>query len=330
MDLALKYRPKTFDDVVGQNFITEILSRQIKTNTQKNAYLFCGAYGCGKTTCARIFANELNHGEADPIEIDGASNNGVENIRALINDAQQSAVDADYKVYIIDEAHMITTQGWNAALKLIEEPPLHCVFIFCTTNPEKMPSTILSRVQRFDFKKVSIKLISDRLEYIIKHEGGIIYDKNALDRIAVLSDGHLRNAIKILDTCLDVDKNISLELVESLFGLVKQETVNKIVIGLINKDLNGCINEYNHSKSASFDGVKLYDAVLNEALRSLINIKTNDMNTYILSNTLKTQNAAFVANALKTIVDNMYENRKFMSAENADTITQYIFVRCCQ
>ena len=121
------------------------------TKLWHNAYLFCGPAGCGKTTAARIFANEINNGEGSPIEIDAASNNGVDNIRALITDAQQSAIDCEYKIYIIDEVHMLTTAAWNAALKLIEEPPLNTVFIFCTTNPEKIPDTYYLRVQRFDF-----------------------------------------------------------------------------------------------------------------------------------------------------------------------------------
>lgn len=330
MDLALKYRPKTFEDVVGQNFITNILSKQIKTNTHKNAYLFCGAHGCGKTTCARIFSNEINNKEEQAIEIDGASNNGVDNIRALIEDAQQSSIDCDYKVYIIDEAHMITIQGWNAALKLIEEPPLHCIFIFCTTNPEKIPNTILSRVQRFDFKKIPIDTISNRLIYILNSENINTFDKKALHKISILSNGHMRDAIKILESCLDVNTNITLDLVETLFGLVKQESIDKILASMIDCNFEECIAEYNHCKSMSFDGLKLYDALFAESLQLLIDIATNNMNTHNITNYLKTRDNANITKQLKNISNNMYETKKSTNKDNADVMLQYEMIRCCQ
>jgi len=311
MDLALKYRPKTFDDVIGQDFITNILSKQIKTKTHKNAYLFCGAHGCGKTTCARIFSNEINHGEGQPIEIDGASNNGVDNIRALIEDAQQSSIDCDYKVYIIDEAHMITTAGWNAALKLIEEPPLHCVFIFCTTNPEKIPNTILSRVQRFDFGKISNNLITARLKYILDNEHDYTYEIDALNKLAILSQGHMRDAIKLLDSCIDVDDNVSLDLVESTFGLIKQESINKIIDCLMVKNFDECIKEYEHCQLKSFDGIKLFDAILSNILDKIINNASNEQ-------------------LRKNMCNIFYENRKIANKDNADTILKYCFIKCCE
>jgi len=326
MDLALKYRPKTFEDVVGQHFVTEILKKQIETHTNKNSYLFCGAHGCGKTTCARIFANEINHNQGQPIEIDGASNNGVDNIRALISDAQMSAVDADYKCYIIDEAHMITTAGWNAALKLVEEPPLHCIFIFCTTNPEKIPSTILSRVQRFDFKKIPVTQIAGRLAFILLKENISTFEKEALNRIAVLSDGHMRDAIKILDSCLDVDKNITVELVESLFGLVKQESVDQIINALLNKNLKGCMEEYEHCKSMSFDGVKLYEAVLGSVFDLELSFYVPNMFTYSSLSALKTKESAMLVKHLASL---MYENKINLTRDNADTIIKYIFIKWC-
>ena len=330
MDLAIKYRPSKFDDVIGQPFIVNILKKQLETKSWKNAYLFCGAHGCGKTTCARIFANELNEGKAQPIEIDGASNNGVDNIRALIADAQQSAIDADYKIYIIDECHMISTQGWNAALKLIEEPPLHCVFIFCTTNPEKIPSTILSRVQRFDFKKINSEFIANRLKFILDSEELNKYDVMALKRIAILADGHMRDAIKILDSCLDVDTNVTLDLVESLFGLVKQESIDIMLCGMIDKDFTQCINEYEHCKSMSFDGLKLYDALFAESLQILIELSISNTNTHRILNCLKTKELASVIKQLKAISNNFYESAKIINKDNAEVLLKYEFSRCCE
>ncbi|MDO5305962.1 MAG: AAA family ATPase, partial [bacterium] len=194
MSLANITRPKSWNEVIGQPTVISILQRQVATKRWKNAYLFCGAHGCGKTTVARIFANAINDGSGFPIEIDGASNNGVDSIRAIINDAQQVSLECDFKVYIIDECHMITSAGWNAALKLIEEPPVGTVFIFCTTNPEKLPGTILSRVQRFDFKKVSSRDITNHLEYLLNEYAKCNYEKEALDVIASNADGHVRDA----------------------------------------------------------------------------------------------------------------------------------------
>lgn len=330
MDLAVKYRPDNFKDVTGQEFITNILSKQISTKTHKNAYLFCGAHGCGKTTCARIFANEINHHEGSPIEIDGASNNGVDDIRNMIEDAQQSSVDSEYKVYIIDEAHMITIQGWNAALKLIEEPPTHCIFIFCTTNPEKIPLTILSRVQRFDFNKISADKIASRLEYILQSEGCENYDKVALEKLAILSEGHMRDAIKILDSCLDVSGDITLDLVESTFGLVKQESINKFIESLINKNFKDCIDEYNHCLTKSFDGVKLYDAILSSILSVMTEIYIGNITDRFLKNLLKTENTAKYINIIKNIINIFYENRKNITVENSDIIIKYCFIKCCE
>lgn len=169
--LAVKYRPKTFDDVTEQGSIKIILQQQLENDEIKNAYLFCGPAGCGKTTCARIFANEINKGLGNPIEMDAASNSGVDDVRNIIQQAQTKSLDSEYKVFIIDECHSISNTGWQAFLKLIEEPPAKSIFIFCTTDPERIPKTILSRVQRYNFTKISQQGIIDRLRYILENEG---------------------------------------------------------------------------------------------------------------------------------------------------------------
>ena len=150
--LAVQFRPKTFDEVVGQETIIKILKKQVETQQFKNCYLFSGASGCGKTSVARIFAKTINNGVGEPIEIDAASNNGVDNIRNIIEEANKRSLDSDYKVYIMDEAHSLTSQSWQSLLKTIEEPPKYTIFIFCTTNPEKIPETILNRLQKFNFQ----------------------------------------------------------------------------------------------------------------------------------------------------------------------------------
>lgn len=175
--LAIKYRPKTFDDVVEQGSVKQILQEQLRTKTHQNCYLFTGGAGTGKTTCARIFANEINENKGNPIEIDAASNNGVENVREIIDNAKFKALDAPYKVYIIDECHMLSTGAWNAMLKLIEEPPAQTMFIFCTTDPQKIPATIISRVQRYDFQRITHDSVMDRLKYILDSENGTLPDE---------------------------------------------------------------------------------------------------------------------------------------------------------
>lgn len=223
--LAIKYRPKTFDDVVEQGAVKKILQEQLRTKTHQNCYLFTGGAGTGKTTCARIFANEINDHEGNPIEIDAASNNGVENVRDIIDNAKFKALDAAYKVYILDEVHMLSTGAWNAMLKLIEEPPAQTVFIFCTTDPQKIPATIISRVQRYDFQRITYESVVGRLKQILDWENeanqeDIIYDMEALGYIAKLADGGMRDAITLLDKCLSYDLNLSVKTVIEALGTI--------------------------------------------------------------------------------------------------------------
>ena len=169
--LAVKYRPKTFDSLTEQSAIKIILEQQIETKSFQHAYLFTGPAGCGKTTSARIFANKINEEKGNPIEVDAASNSGVDNIRNIIEDAKRKSLDSEYKVFIIDECHSLSSGSWQALLKLLEEPPKFTIFILCTTNPEKIPATIMSRVQRYQFNKISTKGIVKRLEEICVYEG---------------------------------------------------------------------------------------------------------------------------------------------------------------
>jgi len=168
--LAIKYRPRVWGDVVEQGSTKIILQQQLESGEVKNAYLFCGPAGCGKTTCARIFANDINKGEGNPIELDAASNNGVDDVREIINQAKTKSLNSEYKIFIIDECHALSNSAWQAMLKIIEEPPAKSIFIFATTDPQKIPKTILSRVQRYDFQRISQKGIVDRLKYILDEE----------------------------------------------------------------------------------------------------------------------------------------------------------------
>ncbi len=224
--LAVKYRPKTFDEVVEQDSVKLILQEQLKTKTHQNCYLFAGGAGSGKTTVARIFANELNERKGNPIEIDAASNNGVDDVRGIIEDAKFKSLDSLYKVYILDEVHMLSTGAWNAMLKLIEEPPTQTIFIFCTTDPQKIPATIMSRVQRHDFKKITHDSIVERLKYILDEENKEInqnlinYDEESLSYIAKLAEGGMRDAITLLNKCISYNPNITIENVVEALGTV--------------------------------------------------------------------------------------------------------------
>lgn len=218
--LAVEFRPKKWDDVSEQSSTKTILQNQLETNTVKSAYLFCGAAGTGKTTCARIFANEINQGKGNPIELDAASNNSVDDVREIIQMAQTRSMDSEYKIFILDEVHALSNSAWQAMLKLIEEPPLKSIFIMCTTDPQKIPKTILSRVQRYDFKRISQQGIVKRLEYICQQCMVQSYELEALDYIARVSDGCMREAITMLDKCFSFseDGKVTLEDVSKVIG----------------------------------------------------------------------------------------------------------------
>lgn len=217
-NLANKYRPKTFEQVVGQENIMTILKKQVEEGVVKNGYLFIGSAGTGKTTTARILANSLNEYRGTGIiEVDAASNNGVENIRNLIENAKFKSIDSEYKIFIIDEVHMLSIGAFNALLKILEEPPKHVVFIACTTEPHKIPATVLSRLQRFDFKRVPINDIVRLLSNICEKER-IEYDIDGLRCIAELSHGGVRDAISIVDMCSH--EKVTKEIVHAVVGKV--------------------------------------------------------------------------------------------------------------
>ena len=240
--LATKYRPRTFKDVVCQDNVKRVLVNQLETNQLKQAYLFCGGAGTGKTTSARILANDANEGKGKPIEIDGASNNGVDNIRVIIDDCRMKSLNSKYKIYIIDECHMLSTGAWNAFLKVLEEPPKGVIFILCTTDPQKIPSTILSRVQRFDFKRIPQQDIVDRLEYILKEEGILTYNVDAIEYIAKLADGGMRDAIMKLDTVLGYTHEIDMNNTLACLGVTSYDDMFKIVNSIIDRDATTAIN----------------------------------------------------------------------------------------
>lgn len=250
--LAVKYRPKTFDDVTEQESIKIILQQQLESGEVKNAYLFCGGAGTGKTTTARIFADEINKHQGNPIELDAASNSGVDDVRSIIQQAKTKSLDSEYKVFIIDECHAISNTGWQAFLKLIEEPPAKSIFIFCTTDPQKIPKTILSRVQRYDFRRISQQGIVTRLDYILNEERNEddAHDMGAFEYIAKLADGGMRDAITLMDKCLSYSPDLTIENVVKALGVADYDVMSKFVYDFCDEkaeDVIKCIEDIHYS-----------------------------------------------------------------------------------
>lgn len=235
--LYTKYRPRSFDDVTEQSEITDILRNQLNTNTVRSGYLFVGPSGCGKTTIGRILAREINHSDGGLIEMDAASNNGVEDMRKVIEKANYQALDADYKIFIIDECHSLSNAAWQSMLKTLEEPPRKAIFIFCTTDPQKIPATIINRLQRFDLCRISYSGIYERLKYIIDKESDeriIDIPNEVLDYISKLANGGMRDAVSMLDKCLSYGSHIELKDAVKILGSVDYTTLFELFFSIYN------------------------------------------------------------------------------------------------
>lgn len=245
LPLYTKYRPMNFDDVTEQEEVTSILKNQINTNKIRSCYLFVGPSGCGKTTIGRILAREINHGDGGLIEMDAASNNGVEDMRGIIEKASYQALDADYRVFIIDECHMLTVQAWNAMLKTLEEPPAKVIFIFCTTDPQKIPATIINRVQRFDLTRISYSGIVNRMQHIVDSENkdgrNISVSTDVIDYISKLASGGMRDAVSMLDKCLSLKNNIELVDAVKILGSVNYDVLFDLFFNMYNCNEEGVI-----------------------------------------------------------------------------------------
>jgi len=275
--LAVKYRPKTFEDVCSQQSIIKILQRQVELKQFKNAYLFAGGSGCGKTTCARIFANMINSGIGEPMEIDGASNNGVDNVKQLVKTASERSLTGKYKIIIMDECHALTSQAWQAFLKCIEEPPEYTIFIFCTTDPQKIPATILNRVMRFNFTKISSDIIQSRLNYICQSEGFTNYTTST-DYISRICHGGMRDAISLLEKASEYNTDLTMENVLVGLGNYSYDVFFKLINSIIDGDEKNVLYIVNDFYNQGNDLRLMVEQFLSFCL---------DLNKYLLFNDCK-------------------------------------------
>ncbi len=291
--LYRKYRPRTFSEVYGQEHITETLKNEIASGTTVHAYLFTGTRGTGKTSCAKILANavncnvskdgnpclecescktSLNGDNTDIVEIDAASNNSVEDIRNLREQINFAPASSKYRVYIIDEVHMLSLSAFNALLKTLEEPPAHVIFILATTEVHKLPATILSRCQRFDFRRIEPQKICERLQYIASNEGLTITD-SAATLIAAAADGGMRDALSILDLCASAAKDIDDSTVESVCAMAGNDYLTELTDYIKTRDTQNALLMLDKLHNSSVDMLRLLSELISH-YRDLMIIKT--------------------------------------------------------
>ena len=346
-----KYRPDTFDKVYGQKHITDILKNQIETKNISHAYIFSGSRGTGKTSCAKIFARAINclnlqdgnpcnkcencmssleESTLDIVEMDAASNRRIDDIRELRDKVIYPPTKLKYKVYIIDEAHMITNEGFNALLKIMEEPPKHLVFILATTEIDKIPQTILSRCQRYEFKMINAKDISDNIKYILNDLNRKM-DDDAIELIANKADGAMRDALSILDQVLSIEKeNITKQDINDILGIVDNTGIFKLVNSIIKKDATEVLdNLYTISHNKPVENVM--DELLNH-FRNLL-LSKNGLDNIRQNNTQYNveYNAQSELITNRQIVESMSiiieHQKKIKQADNQKALLEILVMR---
>ena len=338
--LYRKYRPSNFDEVVGQTHIIQTLKNAIIQNRIAHAYLFCGPRGTGKTSIAKIFAKTLNctnsqdapcgicenckmaanGSHPDIIEIDAASNNGVDEVRNLIDKVKYAPMQGKYKIYIIDEVHMMTSGAFNALLKTIEEPPAHVIFIFATTEPNKVLPTIISRCQRFDFNKVSVNDIKYRLSVVCKNEG-IEIDQDGLTLIAQLADGGMRDALSILDQCVAYcTSHIDVNDIRKIYGVITSEDIGQLFNSVYKKDVDRFIKDIQKYSDMGMDIKRLTADFIHMLKDSLIldysenSTLVSDMNKDMIRKYFKSAPIHFRIQCMEELMDTY---NKYTYASNA-------------
>ncbi|MEK7113650.1 MAG: DNA polymerase III subunit gamma/tau, partial [Patescibacteria group bacterium] len=278
-ELALyrKYRPQTFKEVIGQDHIVDVLKSSVEKAKVSHAYLFIGSRGTGKTSVARIFAKEIGVSDNDLYEIDAASNRGIEDIKELRTGARVLPFDSKYKIYIIDEVHMLSKDAWGALLKLLEEPPRHVIFILATTEVHKVPDTIVSRCQVFTFKKPTNLILKNVILDVTKKEGFTI-DGAGAELLAILGDGSFRDALgtlqKVLNHSTDKNKKKKIEIteIEEITGAPKTTLVNEFLESLISKEIEKGISTIRKTVTLNND-ISLYARLIIEKMRATLILK---------------------------------------------------------
>ena len=293
--LYRKYRPVDFNHLVGQDSIKKILVNSIINNKIAHAYIFTGPRGTGKTSTAKIFARALNclnpnngiscgecencknfNQSPDIIELDAASNNSVDDIRDIVDSVNIAPTNSKYKIYIIDEVHMLSTSAWNAFLKTLEEPPHNVIFILATTEIQKVPITVLSRCQRFDFQRIDQNEIKEHLKKICDDEK-ISCDESVLSEIAFLSDGCMRDALSILDQLSKISENITIDVLKQNYGTVTDEDIEKIYVSILHNDMDELLKELNDIKKCGIDIKLLIDKMVEYFLNKAIALKQKNV-----------------------------------------------------
>lgn len=356
--LYRKFRPDNFDDVKGQEHIVTTLKNEIRTERIGHAYLFCGTRGTGKTTIAKILAKAVNcehpidgspcnecsmcqkisrHTSMNVVEIDAASNNGVANIRDIIDEVQYSPAEGKYKVYIIDEVHMLSTGAFNALLKTLEEPPSYVIFILATTEAHKIPITILSRCQRYDFKRISVDTIASRLRELTEQEN-VDADQKALRYIAKAADGSMRDALSLLDQCIAfyLGQKLTYDNTLDVLGAVDTRVYSEMFRCINSLDIMGCIKLIDSMMVSGRD----LDQFITEFiwyLRNLLIIKSSDDEAVILDISSE-QFVGLKEDAQKTNTDTLIRYIKILSKLSAQVkyasqkrvLTEICFIKLCK
>ena len=337
---ALKYRPNSFESVVGQSAITKTLENAIQNNQLPQAMLFCGPRGVGKTTCARILAKQINGADESSdfsyniFELDAASNNGVDDIRNLIDQVRIPPQTGNYKVYIIDEVHMLSGQAFNAFLKTLEEPPKYAIFILATTEKHKVIPTILSRCQIYDFKKISSSDIKTHLEFIANKEN-ISFDDESLFLIANKCDGALRDALSIFDRLVNfTDGNITKELAYKNLNILDHDVYFKATNLILENDITNCLLLFNEILNQGFNGQHFIDGLCLHFRDLLI---SKSLKTHILLNQNENLKDRYVDQCKNLDIDfilksiNLTEecSFKYKNSKNQRLLTEICLMKLC-